>query len=146
MQIIASFHRYQLYCNPSLEVERMERWELQWSEVLMRTALVTCVPIVLHSIDTASNQDALIAAYGKKPLLFQMIYTLTSLGFIGLIYDICLPNTDDSEATRWVSGVSMKHYLQNSKVISAIVNAFGVCLIYLLIFRRIPSSHAKKSS
>ena len=135
------------YCHllmwkPSLETDRMEKWDVPFSTILLRTCLIHFAPILFHSLDISFNQMNLIISYQSKPRKFIYVWSFISFGLLGIVYDFTFP---DSEEMSNLPGIDFRDFLMRNRIIALASTLFACSILYSLILRRAYTRKRSKS-
>lgn len=129
--LIPAMYIYLLLWKPSLEVDHMELWDVNWSTVVTRSVLINFTPLVFHSLDITTNQSNLINSYKTKAKKPMYIWSIISFPIIGFIYEFTYPESEDIKDLE-----DTNIFLKWNKVIALIALLFSFSILYFLIFKR----------
>jgi len=127
-----------LYCHlfmwkPTIETDRMELWDVSFSTVVVRAALVHFAPVVFHALDVSFNQQHLIAAYQAKPRKLMYLWAFMSFGALGLVYNVVFPENEESTN---IPGIDSRDFLYRSRVVTLLSTLVSFGILWSLVLRR----------
>ena len=131
--VMLASYLFLLMSKPSLELDRMEQWDVTYGTIIVRAFLINALPLLFHSLDVTFNQDYIISSYQTKPKKVMVTWAFASYCLLGIIFDLCCP---DSEEYNNFPGIERKDFLMRSRMISLIVTIFAVSILYSTILRR----------
>ena len=132
---------YLLTWKPNLENDNMSNWDFDRTSVIVRAVLVYFIPLVFHTLDVTSNLESLIKSYQTKSKRLMYLWSLTSYGLFGLIYELC--NNDDDSLSN-LDEESKRSYLRGSKILSFFVFILSYYILYSQILKRALPNAFKK--
>ena len=131
--VMLASYLYLLMNKPSLELDRMETWDVTYGTIVVRAFLIHALPLLFHSLDITFNQDYIISSYHTKPKKVIAVWSFISYFILGIIFDLTYP---ESEETSNIPGMERNEFLWRSRIISFIATIFAVSILYSTILRR----------
>ena len=131
--VMLASYLFLLMNKPSLELDRMEKWDVSYGTIIVRAFLINALPLLFHSLDITFNQEFITSSYQTKPKKVMVAWSFVSYCLLGVVFDLCCP---DSEEYNNFPGMERKDFLMRSRMISLIVTTFASSILYSMIFRR----------